>query len=94
MFGGTVFGILIVYTPFTNGKLNLILKIAIFQTSMFLNPTYILIPVSFGILLLIVSTLDFYIRMISMFLIHLCIEMTRNEIIDNDQIHLTEIVKD
>lgn len=61
MFSGTVFGILIVYTPFTNSK-NLCLKIAIFQTSMYLNPIYILIPICFGILLLLVSALDYYLR--------------------------------
>jgi hypothetical protein len=59
---------------------------------MFLNPVYLLIPISFGILLLLVSALDFYIR--SMNLINLSIEARKNEKRVSRQIELTEIVKD
>ncbi|KAL2918733.1 hypothetical protein HK105_201567 [Polyrhizophydium stewartii] len=52
---GAVFAGLIVYTPVTNGKCAA--ENSVFLTSMYLDPLYLLIPMAFGALLYVYSTL-------------------------------------
>jgi hypothetical protein len=60
---------------------------------MFLNPLYILIPISFGALLLLGSALDFYMRKIRMNLMNLQIEARKKDM-NYPHIDLIEIVKE
>lgn len=75
MFGGTALALLVVYTPVSNGTtyirvftaLTYLFYVAIFHTSMALNPVYVLMPIVFGLLLFIVSCIKTFLNIRSKF---------------------------